>query len=290
MTRTYRIGEAARRAGLSDAVLRAWERRYGVLEPARTPGGYRVYSEQDNALLRRLRQLTEDGMAIREAAALTAGPHRGALRRRTDGAQLTRWRQAMLGAAARLDQTGIERVLDAALTALTPLQVYEELIVRLEREVGERASRGTPGRAQQRLVSQVIRARLLGFLRTARGCTRGQVVCACLPDEEHDLGLLGAALRFRAAAFRVTFLGARTPLEHLGHVARRLRAAVVALACVHDPGATALRRTLAAVGRALPARTGCVIGGRAAVRHAAVCTRAGMLVIDDEASWRRALE
>ena len=288
MTRAYRIGEAARRAGLSEAVLRAWERRYGVLEPARTPGGYRVYGEQDVALLRRLRQLTNDGMAIREAAALTRGEANG--RGRTDAAQLGRWRQAMLGAAARLDQTGIERVLDAALGALTPLRVYEELIVRLEHDVGERASRGTPGRAQERLVSQVIRARLLGFLRTARGRTRGQVVCACLPAEEHDLGLLGAALRFRAAAFRVTFLGASTPIAHLAHVVRRLRAAVVALSCVCDPGAAALGRTLAAVGRVLPARTRCVIGGRSAVRHAAVCTRAGILVIDDEASWRRALE
>ncbi len=255
MTRAYRIGAAARRAGLSQAVLRAWERRYRVLAPARTPGGHRVYSERDIALLRRLRQLTRDGIAIREAAALAAGPSRGGHGARPSGPQLERRRHGMLAAAARLEQNVIECVLDAALAILSPLQVYEDLIVRLEGAVGERASRGTPGRAQQRLVSQVVRARLLGYLRSARGRTRGQVVCACLPDEEHDLGLLGAARRFRAAAFRVTFLGARTPVEH---VARRLRAAVVALACVHDPGATTCVRAPACWWSTMPRRgAGC---------------------------------
>jgi DNA-binding transcriptional MerR regulator len=287
--RAYRIGEAARRSGLSEAVIRAWERRYRVLEPARTPGGYRVFSERDIALLRRLRRLTQDGMAIREAAAL-ASPARTSARgaRRANGIQVARWRYGMLAAAARLDQGGIERVLDAAFAVLTPLEVYDELIVRLDREVGARMSRGTPGRAQQHLASQVVRARLLGSLRGG-GRTRGQVVCACLPDEEHDLGLLGAALRFRAHAFRVTFLGARTPIEHLAHVVRRLRAARVALACVTDPGAAGLRRTLAAVARALPPGTACVIGGGAAVLHGALCARAGILVIDGDGAWRRAL-
>jgi DNA-binding transcriptional MerR regulator len=284
--RSYRIGMAAERSGLSQAVIRAWERRYGVLEPARTPGGYRVYSEKDIALLQRLRQLTEEGVAIREAAALVPRLRReiAAGQGAGNGAAIGRWRDEMVAGAARLDQDAVERARGAGRAARPPLQVYDELVVRLERE-GD--PRGTPERAQQQLAIQVIRARLANLLRGSRGRSRGHVVCACLPDEEHDLGLLGAGLRFRHAGFRVTFLGARTPIEHLAHVTRRLRPDLVALGCVNDPGAAALRRTLAALVRALPARTRCIIGGRTAVRRAAICERAGLTVVDDDTAWRQ---
>ena len=66
--RTYRIHIAAEFSGVRVELIRAWERRYGVLSPQRTPSGYRVYTDRDVALLRRLKQLTEEGVSISEAA------------------------------------------------------------------------------------------------------------------------------------------------------------------------------------------------------------------------------
>lgn len=294
MTRVYRIGVVAERTGLSEEVIRAWERRYGVPTPQRTSKGYRVYTEADVALLMRLRELTREGMAIREAAALVpqlrreiaAGGHAGA---NGDRAPVERFEAAILGAAAALDQEALERVLDEALAVLSPIQLYEQLVVRIEARIGERSQRGTPGLAEERLVTQAVRGRLLALLRGSPSGGRGHVVCACLPDEEHDVGLLGAALRFRHAGYRVTFLGARTPIDHLLHVATTLRASVIALGSVIDPGAARLRRLLTAVRDGAPAGARIVIGGAAAVRHAALCARLGAAVVDDDASWQRVL-
>lgn len=291
--RTYRIGVAAERAGLSEELIRAWERRYHVVTPSRTAGGYRVYTDDDIALLRRLRHLTEEGVAIGEAADMVAELRREIATGRVgdaDTSQVRRWRDAILEAAAELDQEAVDRVLDAALAVLTPLRMYQELIIGVERDIGERAVQGTPGLAQERVVTQAVRARLLGLLRTAPGGSRRHVVCACLPDEEHDVGLLGAALRFRHAGHRVTFLGARTPIDHLTHVANALRPQIVALTAVNDIGSAELRKTLHAITRAFPKTTRTIIGGPAAERHAPTCAKLGVTVVSTEEDWSKILK
>ena len=55
-----RIGELSRRLGVSDHVLRAWENRYGLLQPVRSPGGFRLYSEADEWRIRRMQAYLAD--------------------------------------------------------------------------------------------------------------------------------------------------------------------------------------------------------------------------------------
>ena len=71
--RTYRIHIASELSGVRVELIRAWERRYGFPRPQRTPSGYRVYTQRDVALLKRLKQLTEEGVAISEAVKML--PH-----------------------------------------------------------------------------------------------------------------------------------------------------------------------------------------------------------------------
>ena len=64
-----RIGELSRRSGVSPELLRAWERRYGLLDPIRSPGGLRLYSLADLERVRVMQQQLADGLAAAEAAA-----------------------------------------------------------------------------------------------------------------------------------------------------------------------------------------------------------------------------
>src|SRR5689334_22031267 len=68
--RRYRIQVAAELAGISEGLLRAWERRYRLVKPRRTPAGYRAYSDQEIALLKRVKRLTDEGMSIGDASRL----------------------------------------------------------------------------------------------------------------------------------------------------------------------------------------------------------------------------
>jgi DNA-binding transcriptional MerR regulator/methylmalonyl-CoA mutase cobalamin-binding subunit len=293
--RRYRIGDVASRTGLSEHVIRAWERRYGVPVPQRSAGKYRLYTEDDVRLLARLRELTDDGVPISEAVSLATsrdagrGAEPGAPREAAgDGAQLLHWREAILAAVARLDQRAVETVLDQALSALPPLLVYERLMVGVLRYVGDEWGAGRLSVAEEHLVSHAVRSRLVRLFQAASADGRRHVVCACFPDEQHEIGLLGAALRFRAAGFRVTYLGARTPARDLTRVLRELRPDVLALSCVQDPGASVVRGVLREIARSLPGGTRLVVGGRGAERHPGAVRGLGVLVTDDE-TWAAAL-
>ncbi len=294
--RIYRIHVAAELTGLSEQLIRAWERRYGILKPRRTPGGYRVYTERDIALLRRLKQLTEEGVSISEASKLVPS-----LRKELEalpatvadapvsGTQVEQWRKEILLAAERLDQQAVEGVLDRAFATLSPLQVYDELLVPTQQEVGDRWHTGVFTVAEEHLVSQVLRMRLLSVLHASPRGARKHVVCACMPEEDHEVGLLGAALRFRHAGFRVTLLGPRTPPEHLARVVRSLKPSFVALSAVNDPGEKELRAQLSAVLAALPQGTKVVLGGRGARAHAALCEKLGAAVVESTEAWAKLL-
>src|SRR6476661_3974560 len=69
-----RIGAFAERLGVSEAALRAWEARYGLFTPVRTPGGFRLYSPHDEARGRRMLRHLQRGLAARESAALALEP------------------------------------------------------------------------------------------------------------------------------------------------------------------------------------------------------------------------
>ena len=294
----FRINVVAKRVGLSEALIRAWERRYKLLKPQRTPGGYRAYSEADVALLQRVKELTGQGVSIGEAARLAPQLRKDLARlagapvpavASADGAPLGRWRDELLACASDFDQARVDAVLDEALAALPPLLVFDRVLVPVLVEVGERWHRGELSVAEEHLVSQAIRNRLLAVLaaRTRRGARH--VICACLPGEDHEVGLLGAALRFREAGLRVTWLGARTPAEDLGRAAAKARPNLVALAAHLDEGARGLRASLGSVLKVLPRGVPVVVGGAAARRHAGLVSELGAELVDTPEQWERLL-
>ncbi|RUO91743.1 MerR family transcriptional regulator [Corallococcus sp. AB018] len=294
--RTYRIHIAAELSGVRVELIRAWERRYGVLEPERTPAGYRVYTDRDVALLKRLKALTDEGVAISEAAKLLpqlraeldvapSAPIEN-LQART-GSQPETWRAAVMAAAEAYDQPRVVRILDEVLTALPPLKAFEDVLVPVQREVGDRWHAGTLTVAQEHLVTQVVRERLVSLLHGAPRGGRKHAVLACFPEEEHEIGLLGVALRLRHAGMRVTLLGQRVPAEGLGETVARAKPDVVGLSAVMNRGATVFEDVLTRIQAALPKGLPLWVGGPAAQAHAEVCERLGVRLFAHEDDWTR---
>ncbi|RKG87006.1 MerR family transcriptional regulator [Corallococcus sp. CA049B] len=294
--RTYRIHIAAELSGVRVELIRAWERRYGVLEPERTPAGYRVYTDRDVALLKRLKALTDEGVAISEAAKLlpqlraeldaAASPSAERPEARL-GTQPETWRAAVLEAAEAYDQPRVVRILDEVLAALPPLRAFEDVLVPVQREVGDRWHAGTLTVAQEHLVTQVVRERLVSLLHGAPRGGRKHAVLACFPEEEHEIGLLGVALRLRYAGVRVTLLGQRVPAEGLGETVARAKPDVVGLSAVTNRGATVFEDVLKRIMDALPKGLPLWVGGPAAQAHADICERLGVRLFAHEDDWTR---
>ncbi|HEY7074731.1 MAG TPA: MerR family transcriptional regulator [Solirubrobacteraceae bacterium] len=247
-----RIGELSRRTGVSPELLRAWERRYGFLSPTRTGAGLRLYSDGDVDRVRLMREHLGRGLAAAEAAALAARGEPGGAHPADSVLPLDAARRELIDALDRFDEPAAQAVLDRVLAVATVDTLLGGLVLPYLSDLGDRWERGEASIAQEHFASAVLRGRLLGL---ARGWGLGLgplALLACLPGEQHDLGLIAFGLTLRSRGWRVVYLGQDAPLETVAEAGRRLDPALVVLSAV-DPGrlqalAEPLRR-LAAVHR-----------------------------------------
>lgn len=229
-TAQLRIGELARRTKTSPEVLRAWERRYRLLRPARTAGGFRLYTAEDEERIRRMQEQLRNGVSAAEAARIVLSEESAAVAQPVEGADGAA--AELLSALERYDEPAAQTLFDRLFAVFDEASVVTEIVFPVLRELGERWRVGRFTVAQEHFASAVVRGRLLGL---ARGWDRGlgpRALLACPPEEQHDLGLLGFGVLLRREGWRVVFLGADTPLDALAGAVRDAQPSVVVLAAV----------------------------------------------------------
>jgi MerR family transcriptional regulator, light-induced transcriptional regulator len=254
-----RIGELSKRAGVTPELLRAWERRYGLLRPARSAGGLRLYSSADVERVALMQQHLAEGMAAAEAAALAV---REAV---DDEAARTAPRPAAIrdelaAALDAFDEPRAQAILDRLLALATVEALLAEVVVPYLQELGDRWQRGDASVAQEHFASSVLRGRLLGLAR-GWGLGLGPVaVLACLPGEQHDLGLIAFGLALRSRGWRIIYLGPDSPIDTVADVSRRLEPSLVVLNAVSRERVRPVLPQLRALARRHPV----ALGGAAA--------------------------
>ena len=284
----FPIRIAARRAGVSVAALRAWERRYGALAPARTAGDQRLYSEHDVERVALLRQLTDVGHSI-SAIATVDNEELRRLRSAIDGAgesvplsvdasgrshvREERVLDPCMRAVRAHDGEGVYRVLQREAFRLTTIDLLENVATPFMRLIGDEWAAGQLSEAQERVASGALR-RVLGVLlqylpiderdrdRSARAPVR--VVAATLSGERHEIGALMAAAVAADVGCVVVYPGADLPAPALARAARQAHAEVVAVSLLDGSAPRIAQRELTALREALPARTRIVVGGASA--------------------------
>lgn len=223
-----RIGELSRRHGVSPDLLRVWERRYGLLAPERSPGGFRLYTPDDEARVGAMRRGLAQGLSASVAARVALreqAPPEGPVRK-----ELLAVARADLGAALEsFRDVDAQAVLDRLLATFSASAVIGEVVLPYLRDVGSRWEAQELSVAQEHFASGIIRGRLLGL---ARGWDTGvgpRALLACPPDEHHDLGLLCFGLALREHGWRITHLGTDTPIDTLRDTAVDLDPAIVVI-------------------------------------------------------------
>jgi MerR family transcriptional regulator, light-induced transcriptional regulator len=227
-----RIGELAKRTGVSPELLRAWEQRYGLLQPTRTAGGFRLYSAADEARVRRMQDHVSGGLAAAQAARLVLSGEPAQRTARPPQTILDDEAGNLAESLDRLDEPAANTALDRLFSAYTVETVLQEVVMPYLHRLGERWEAGEVSVAHEHFASNLIRGRLLGL---AQGWGQGRgpgAVLACVPGEQHELGLLAFGVALGRRGWRITYLGSDSPIGTIAELARSLKPAVVVLTSV----------------------------------------------------------
>lgn len=253
---SYRVKTVCELTGIPRNTLVAWERRYHMLAPQRSEGGYRLYSDADVAYLRRLKESVDAGLSISEAIAHasppvpTEHPPAEALWRELGRFLVTFDRAGAQVALRRVSQLPFE---EAVTEVWTPLLGW----------LGRSWESGEITVAQEHYVAAVAREHLLAMFRSLDGgLGRGpHVVAACLPGEQHDLPLLCMTVRLALRGWRVTWLGADVPVGDLCACTTHQNPDLVALCSVARGDLGEVARLAREVRACAPRNTIVALGG-----------------------------
>ena len=287
------IRVVAERTGLSPDVLRAWERRHGVVTPARSEGGQRLYSDADIDRLALLAKATQAGRSLGQTAALSAeelrrlvaeDAERGASRP-TPAAEFL---EKAFAAVADLDPERLQTVLRGAVLSLGAPSFLDEVVAPLLRRIGTAWHAGELGIAHEHAASVVVR-RMLGWLVefAAVPDDAPRAVVACLAHERHELGAALATATAAHAGWRVFNLGPDLPAAEIAAAALRQKADVVGVSIVAPGDVAAARSELQALRKDLGPRTLLLAGGGGVPSLGALGD--GITPVRDLTHWRAIL-
>lgn len=231
----YPIRVVAEKTGVNPVTMRAWERRYGLIRPQRTPKGHRLYSDRDIETIRQVLRLLEQGIPIsRVKESLAGGGRAAAVVDRPDSpppGDTSSW-QGYLRRMATAVGAFDERALDAAYNdalSLYPIDlVTRMLIVPLLREMTSRWETFAYADAERHFLDSYLRNKLgARFHHQSVQAQGAKLVMAGAPGDHAEIPLLLMALAVLTSGYRVVLLGADCRLEGLAHVLSRTRAAAL---------------------------------------------------------------
>ncbi len=282
----FRIQAAAELSGVAAATLRAWERRYGVPVPRRTASAYRLYTADDVAQVRRMRDMVEEGVSPAEAARVVLGSSAAVSADEhvpIDGLELAHGR--ILAATQRWDAPAIDLELLRLTMMLDAQTMFERVVAPVLVEVGERWERGELSIAQEHLVSERLELAVRASLRTLERADGPLVLLACVDAEQHVFGLLGAALRFASSGARTIVLGAMTPPSAIADAVRSMAPRLIGLSLMQPLPLASAHALFRAYGKACGS-TPWVLGGAATAElRQAVESAGGIAAIGPSSAW-----
>ena len=225
----YPIRAVSRLTGISLDTLRAWERRYKVVTPARSDRG-RLYTDMEIQRLMLLRDAISRGHAIGQIAPLSDQELKDLGQRSAEVLRGFPGREESPNAALAGLVESIE-AFDAAaaneemgrLAALLPAaDLVKQIALPLMRLVGDRWHRGTLTIAHEHMASAVLRNLFGSMLRMYKPMEPVvKLILATPSGEHHEFGILAAAMLAAPLGLEPIYLGANLPSAEIAAAAER---------------------------------------------------------------------
>jgi DNA-binding transcriptional MerR regulator/methanogenic corrinoid protein MtbC1 len=286
------IGVVAERTGLSPDVLRVWERRYGVVEPKRSQGGQRLYSDADIERLALLNRATQGGHGISHVASLGKAKLEELARAAEDGggssvAALTRGPGAhaaidqAVALAKALNPAGLETLLRRSAARYGIVAFIDDIAAPFLRRVGDGWHAGQLTVAQEHFATAVVQRVVIETVPLLSGSEGSpSIIVGTLEGERHAVGALMAAAAAASEGWRVTYLGADLPVDEIVAATVASRVQAVGLSVIIREKRSRTAALLRALEKGVPAGVTILVGGSGATELKASVGRSGILFLD----------
>lgn len=224
----YSISTVSNMTGVNPVTLRAWERRYGLIKPTRTPKGHRIYSDDDIATIKRMLTLLDQGIAVSQVGQYLDAESPGELDQSCSHWQT--YHDRMLNAVIYFDEQILEQVYSEAMSLYPVDVVTNDLLIPLLATLGQRWITNQCGIGEEHFFSEFVRNKLGSRFHHRSLNNRGpRILAACLPGEHHELGLLLFSLAAHERDYRIIMLGANMPINELREIANRTKCVAITL-------------------------------------------------------------
>ncbi len=264
--------------GIRAVTLRAWDRRYEVLNPHRSDNHYRLYSERDVAILRWIKNRVDSGFSISNVVnelrslmrnglppeAVPTGPAAAPVQ---TSALPDRYIPLLYQALISHNEGTAGDIFREIQSTFDLVTIFQKIVVPCLVEIGEAWYRGDIRVTTEHFASTFVRGKLLTMFQ-AYPSRRNMpnILVGCGPDEQHEIGALMVSVMLRSSGFRVEYLGPDIPLDDLAEYASYEHPDMVVLAASMESTAEELIRINGKLSRLHPApKFG--FGGQAFIEH-----------------------
>jgi len=283
----YPIRKISELTGINPVTLRAWERRYGLIKPERTPKGHRLYTDEHVQLIRRILDLIEQGISIGQVRKILADGNPAAAESHEALSAIDPWEQyrnRLLQAIAGFDDAALDAGYNDCLS-LYPLELVTRLLLLpLLHELHQRQGRQSQADPELHFFRTYLRNKLGARFHHMSTQSRGsRLLAACLPGEFSEVELLLFSLAALTRGYRIVLLGPNMALDALPLTMQRSHCEALLLFGSIEPPQALLNTHLPAMAQQI--RQPVFIGGSVAQNHAEALRRAGLIpLVGDIAS------
>ena len=304
----YLIRTVSKRSGVKSDLVRAWERRYQAVNPIRTAGGHRVYTDQDIARLKLLNEATNNGHSISQIAQMSLDDLKQLIKNEipainqesieTPSISLNRdkyeiaqdYNDKCYAAVLSFDARALESHFENAIVELGSEAFIELLLSPLLSKIGERWKKGELRPVHEHMTSSVIRS-LTYILRNNNPCPANapRMIVSTPIGQLHELGALLAAIMAELCGWQVTHLGANLPAEEIAAAVKYTNACALTLSISFATEDNVVAKEIRRIKKLIGNDVTLIVGGRAASHFQGVLNEVGVPNIQGYAHFRELL-
>ena len=277
----YPIRTVSSLTGVNSITLRAWERRYGLINPIRTPKGHRLYTQNDIDLIQRVLELLDKGISIGQVKGYLEGKNEQSDSEPSDD-PWSNYQRRMLNAIVRFDTGSLDQTYNDALSLYPIDLVTKRMILPLLKTLGIRWAESEGSIAEEHFFGSYLRNKLGARFHHHAAQNGPLLVAACLPGEHHEIGLMLFCLSALNKGYRLVYLGADTPFAELTTPVNRSQADAVLLSGSVVSKPNNLRQGISALVENIDVPV--FVGGEIAIRHTGEIEAAGAIPLGTDMS------